>query len=186
MKGPAHLSKEQVLDLLRELGAALLAKGLHGDLYLVGGAAVALSVDTRRTTRDVDAVFQPGDAVRDAAAEIAARHGLPPGWLSRAAAAFSPNDDDADAVRLEVPGLSVAVASPRHLLAMTMAAGRERDLGDLVALFEILGIRTPEEAVAIARHLYGPESVVLSDPDESYLWLAEDVLAEIRRRRGGQ
>ncbi len=68
---------------------------------------------------------------------------------------------------------------------MKMAAGRERDQSDLVALFEILGITTPEEAVAIARRLYGPESVVLSDPDESYVWLAEDVLAELRRRRAG-
>jgi len=30
--------------------------------------------------------------------------------------------------------------------------------------------------VGLARRLYGGESVVLSDPDESYLWLLEDEL----------
>lgn len=97
--------------------------------------------------------------------------------------AFAPPGPDDDAVPVDLPGLAVTVASPEHLVAMKLAAGRERDLTDLALLFEGLDITRPEQALTIARRLYGTDSVVLSDPDESYLWLAEDVLAVVRPRR---
>jgi hypothetical protein len=37
------LSRDDILDLLDELGALLEARGLHGDLFVVGGAAMALA-----------------------------------------------------------------------------------------------------------------------------------------------
>lgn len=170
------LSREEILTLLAELGADLDSQGLHGDLYVVGGAAIAITLDRRRTTRDVDAALHPADAVRAAAARVAAAHALPTSWLNPAAMAFAPATADDDAVGLELRGLSVSVAGPEHLLAMKLAAGRARDLSDLAVLFRALRIADPHEALAIARRHYGEESVVLSDPDESYLWLAEDVL----------
>jgi hypothetical protein len=48
---------------------------------------------------------------------MAADHGLPPDWLNDSVRGFVPGDD-AEAVRYTVPGLAVALASPRHLLAM--------------------------------------------------------------------
>ncbi|MGF1648090.1 MAG: DUF6036 family nucleotidyltransferase [Kineosporiaceae bacterium] len=151
---------------------------------MVGGAAIALAFDHRRVTRDVNAAFRPADAVREEASRLAEQRGLPGDWLSSAALAFAPPGHDEDAVALDLPGLAVSVASPEHLLAMKLAAGRERDLTDLVVLFEAIGITRPEHALAIARRLYGEESAILTDPDQSYLWLAEDVLALARRRRG--
>lgn len=177
------LGRDEVLDVLQDLGRRLLDRGVSADLYVVGGAAIALAYDNRRITRDVDAVFHPADPVREEAAHLAQERRLPPDWLSSAALAFAPPGPDEDAVALEVPGLSIAVASPEHLLAMKLAAGRERDLSDLVVLFDVLHITRPEQAVAVAKRLYGEESAVLTDPDESYLWLAEDVLALARRRR---
>ncbi len=179
------LGPEDLRALLSELGARLEAAGVHGDLYVVGGAAIALTLGVRRITRDVDAVFRPAVEVREEAERLAAERGLPRDWLDSAALAFAPNVPDTDAVSLDIPGLSVSVASPEHLLAMKLAAARPgRDIDDLVLLFDRLGIDRPERALAIAKRLYGQDSVVLSDPDESYLWLAEDVLAELRRRRG--
>jgi hypothetical protein len=177
------LDRERLYELLVELGRRLHAQGLQADMYVVGGAAVALTLDTRRTTRDVDAAFRPPVEVAEVALAMARDEGLPPGWLSSAAMAFAPSESDPDAVALDVTGLSVAVASPRHLLAMKLAAGRQRDLADLVVLFERLGISTPDQALAIAKDLYGEDSAILSDPDESYIWLAQDVLDLIEKKR---
>lgn len=175
---------DHIRTLLGDLGRRLAEDGLHGDLYIVGGAAIALTWDARRTTRDIDAVFRPHAQIADLADAMAEEQGLPRGWLSSAVAAFLPDEDDADTVRWEIPGLTIMTASPEHLLAMKLAAARPgRDLDDLALLFRTLGIETPEEALAIARRLYGEGSVVLSDDDESYLLLAEEVLRRGRARR---
>jgi hypothetical protein len=177
------MGRDDLLELLRDLGGRLQQRGLSADLYVVGGAAIALAFDHRRVTRDIDAAFHPADTVREEASRLAEQRGLPPDWLSSAAIAFAPPGRDEDAVALDLPGLAVSVASPEHLLAMKLAAGRERDVTDLVVLFEALSVTRPEQALEIARRLYGEESAILTDPDQSYLWLAEDVLELARRRR---
>jgi hypothetical protein len=140
---------------------------------------MALEFDTRRTTRDIDAVLHPPTTVADEAASMAADLGLPPGWLSAAAQPFIPLPDE-DPVSFDVEGLQIAVSSAANLLAMKMAAGRPQDITDLVVLFRALKIRSPEQAVAIAERMYGADSVVLSATRESLLLLAESVLARVR------
>src|SRR5664280_2561088 len=75
--------RNRIIELLTELGRRLSAKGVAGRLYIVGGAAMALEFDTRRTTRDIDAVLHPPTTVADEAASMATDLGLPPGWASR-------------------------------------------------------------------------------------------------------
>jgi len=171
--------RAKIVELLTELGRRLSAKGVAGRLYVVGGAAMALEFDTRRTTRDIDAIFHPPTSVADEAASMAADLGLPLGWLSAAAQAFIPLPDE-DPVSFDVEGLQVAVSSPANLLAMKMAAGRPQDVPDLVVLFRHLKIKSSEQAVDMAERMYG-DSVVLSEPRESLLLLAESVLARARR-----
>ena len=174
--------RDRIIELLTELGRRLSAKGVEGRLYVVGGAAMALEFDTRRTTRDIDAVLHPATTVADEAASMAADLGLPTGWLSAAATQFIPLPDE-DPVSLDVEGLQVAVSSPANLLAMKMAAGRPQDLTDLVVLFRHLKIRSPEQAVDIAERMYGDDTVVLGEPRESLLLLAESALARVRGSR---
>lgn len=171
--------RDKIIELLTELGRRLSAKGVAGRLYVVGGAAMALEFDTRPTTRTIDAVFHPPTTVADEAASMATDLGLPQGWLSAAAQAFIPLPDE-DPVSLDVEGLQVAISSPANLLAMKMAAGRPQDLADLVVLFRHLKIRSPEQAVDMAERMYGADSIVLSEPRESLLLLAESVLARVR------
>ena len=175
----AGFDRAKIIELLSELGRRLSAKGVAGRLYVVGGAAMALEFDTRRATRDIDAIFHPQATVAGEAASMAADLGLPPGWLSDAAQAFVPLPD-ADPVSLDVEGLQIALSSPANLLAMKMAAGRPQDITDLVVLFRLLKIKSPQQAVDMAKRIYGPDSVVLSEPRESLLLLAESVLAKVR------
>ena len=52
------------------------ARGARAELFLVGGAALAVAYDATRATRDLDAVFVPSDVVRQAATAVAEREGL--------------------------------------------------------------------------------------------------------------
>ena len=56
---------------------------MQGEMYIVGGAAMALAYDFRRLTRDVDGVFEPKLAIYEAAAAVTRELDLPVGWLER-------------------------------------------------------------------------------------------------------
>lgn len=130
----AGFNRDKIVELLTELGRRLSAKGVAGRVYVVGGTAMALEFDTRRSTRDIDALFHPPTTIADEARSMATDLGLPPAWLCSAAQAFIPLPDE-DQVFLDIPGLQIAVSSPANLLAMKMAAGRPQDITDLVVLF---------------------------------------------------
>ena len=69
----AGLGRDDIRALLDDLSQELAARGALAELFLVGGAALAVAYDDTRATRDLDAVFIPSDVVRQAAAAVAAR-----------------------------------------------------------------------------------------------------------------
>ena len=71
----------------------------------------------------------------------------------------------------------VIVASVEQLIAMKLAAAREQDLHDLRVLARHAGIDDPQQLVDIAFKIYGEDSIALPDSRESYLWLAQALLA---------
>jgi hypothetical protein len=154
------MERDEILDLLNDLGRRLDARGLRGELFVVGGAAMALAYSTRRSTADLDAVFEPKAAIAEVAAEIARHRSLPTTWLNDAVKGFLPGPDPNARVLLDVTGLRVMVASPRYLLAMKLLASRiERDEDDLRFLLTLCGIQTVDEALAVVTDLYGTRPV---------------------------
>ena len=71
------LDKEAIAAAFRRLGDRLVRRGLVADVYVFGGAAMALAYDARRATRDIDAVFKPHGAVVEEARAVADELGLP-------------------------------------------------------------------------------------------------------------
>ena len=65
---------------------------------------MATAYDTRRSTRDVDAIFAPSREVREAADIVAERLGLEPGWLNDEAKAFAPGPDPSQSMVFEAEG----------------------------------------------------------------------------------
>ena len=55
--------------------------------------------------------------------------------------------------------LTVTGASAKHVLAMKLAAGRDKDSGDIRVLCEKLQLEDPEDAVAIYRELFPGEQL---------------------------
>lgn len=138
------LTADDVRDLLKELARRLDRRGTAATVYLVGGAAIALEYDARRATDDVDAVFTPEQTVAEVAAEMSADLDLNPKWLNNATLAFIPNGPDTEAPTVQVAeNLALTVASPRYLLAMKLAAGRDRDIPDIAVLCQALGDKPP-------------------------------------------
>ncbi|MEX1038166.1 MAG: hypothetical protein WDZ96_04835 [Acidimicrobiia bacterium] len=180
MSAGVEFAREEIEELLEELGRRLHAREITGSIYVAGGAAVALEFPQRRVTRDIDALFGPAEAIREEADAMAAERGLPPTWLSDRVRAFLPPGEDAGARVFSVPGLNVAVASARYLLAMKMAAGRPQDFYDLIMIFRELGITSAEEAATIAEEVHGPESILLPARDELILY-AQAVLNRMNK-----
>ena len=130
---------------------------MTGELHLVGGAVLCLALGARDATRDVDALFRPARAVREAAARVAKREGLPERWLNDAVKGFL-GPRNAFEPFLELPHLRVFVAHPRYLLAMKCAAmrlGEEfHDLDDIRFLLRHLDVGSAAEALGIVREYF--------------------------------
>lgn len=155
----------KVSALLSELGERLAGRGIEGEIYVVGGAAMMLAYNRDRITKDIDAVGVPHTEI-DTEVRAMAEHykELEPDWLNARVLPLLPRGTDGE--RLQVlggPGLTVNVASPRWLLAMKVRAARdERDLDDIWVLCQILGLRTIDEVWAIYNDVWG-EGMIRED-----------------------
>lgn len=161
----SQLDIDQVSALLAELGERLAARGIEGEIYVVGGAAMMLAYDRKRITRDIDAIGIPQDEIDAEVRAMSSDHkGLAPDWLNARVLPLLPRGVDAD--RLQVlggPGLTVNVASPTWLLAMKARAARgRRDLDDLWVLCQVLGLRTVAEVWRICDAVWG-EGMIRDD-----------------------
>ena len=150
------MDRTEILRLLRQLAARLHERGIDGEMYAVGGAAIAIAFDERRATRDIDAVFEPKHIVYEIAGEMAEEMGLAPGWLNDAVKGFLAGPDPDAATVLDIPGLAVSSASPRMLLALKVLAHRVgEDEKDLRILASTLGLDSADAVLAVAEDVYG-------------------------------
>jgi Nucleotidyltransferase of unknown function (DUF6036) len=154
------LDRTGIEDAFRRLGERLARRGVVADLYIFGGAAMALVYDARRATRDIDAVFKPHGIVVEEARAVAEELGLPHWWLNEQASVYiAPGGDVAASRVFDHPGLRVSAASPEHLLAMKVLAGRRRDAEDIRVLVDRLGLTSPAEVLAICADVFPEEEV---------------------------
>jgi hypothetical protein len=148
----AWFTAHDIRRLLELLGEELETAGVEGELYLVGGAVMCVAFDARPATRDVDALFRPTREIREAAARVADRAGVPRGWLNDAVKGFLDDRGDFDPF-LELPNLRVFIARPEYLLAMKCASMRLaeefRDVDDVRYLLRYLNITSVDQALEI-------------------------------------
>lgn len=150
------MNRDEIVEALTALAAELTRRDTSAEMYVVGGAAIALAFDERRSTRDVDAVFEPKGTVYEAAAVVAEQLRLPSGWLNDAVKGFLQGEDPAAAPVLDLPGLRCLTASPETLLALKVLAHRVgEDEDDLRLLAAELGLESADEVLAIAERTYG-------------------------------
>jgi uncharacterized nucleotidyltransferase DUF6036 len=150
-----YFTRARILGALEALGDELTGEGVRGQIFIVGGAAMALAYSTRRVTKDIDAVFEPKSAIYTAAAKVAEDLGLPEDWLDEAVKGFMPGADEHPRRVPEIRGLEVTTASPRYLLAMKLMAMRfGEDEEDIEILLRECGVRSAQEALDLLTHVY--------------------------------
>ncbi len=167
------LDRAGIEHAFRRLGERLARRGVVADLY-VFGAAMALAYDSRRATRDVDALFKPHGIVHEEALAVAAELGLPRWRLNEQASSYvAPSGDPAASRVFDHPGLRVFAASPEHLLAMKAFAARPRDAEDIRQLVRVLDLHTVDDVLASVREIFPEE-----EPPERLRLLLEDIFSD--------
>jgi hypothetical protein len=150
-----YFTEARIRTALEALGDELISQGVRGQIFIVGGAAMALAYSTRRVTKDIDAVFEPKSAIYTAAAKVAEDLGLPEDWLNDAAKGFMPGTDEDSRPVPDIRGIEVTTASPSYLLAMKLMAMRfGEDDEDIEILLRECDLHSAEEALDLLEQMY--------------------------------
>lgn len=160
-----QLSREQILQGLRDIDEEARSRGVLIDLAVYGGAAMALAFDLRQATKDVDAVVRGSpDLVREVVRRIALDRGWPEDWLNDGVKGFLSSREQMAAFEEfssdEPCGLRVYVPMPEYLFAMKCMAMRvasieaTADADDIIALARIIGLESVEEALDLVEGFY--------------------------------
>ncbi len=157
---PVELGRDEIHRLLSLLDSRLQERGVPGSVYVVGGAAIAVTVNDARRTIDIDALVS--DPVVLVEAELLAEvEKIPRGWLNENAKPWVPPRPVAATVSPKRPGLTIHWAPPEHLLAMKLIAMRPQDAPDIVALAQQIGLDTGAAAYAdLLERVYDGEGVL--------------------------
>jgi hypothetical protein len=152
----AILSGEVLREAFRHLDDRLARRGITGDVFVFGGAAVVLGFDARPATRDVDALWRPHGIVLEEAWAVAETLHLPRWWLNDQASSYLPGPGMPDgATAYAGRALRVTTAHPELLLAMKVRAARAGDRHDIVLLAHHLQLTDADAIVSLAERVFG-------------------------------
>jgi hypothetical protein len=156
------LTAQRIQELFTMLNERLAAEDVVGEVYLVGGAVMALAFAARPSTNDVDALFAPKEVVRRLARQVAVDAGVPENWLNDAVKGFL-SDRGEFSSWLELSHLKVFVPVPEYLLAMKCLAFRLgpefHDEADVRYLLRYLNLENAGEALAVVERYYPADRI---------------------------
>ena len=161
------LTREEILRTLGALSDELGKSGITGEICLFGGTAMMLAFSARLSTKDIDALFQPTQKIRDIAERIAISRHLPKHWLNDGVKGFLSARHDTTSGNLpQFPHLRITMPVPEYLLAMKcMAAriggtqGESSDIEDIVFLIRHLGIESAPVVLDIVAAYYPAQQI---------------------------
>lgn len=165
-----EFTADTIRRLLGELNEELERRGQQVAVYVVGGANMALAVDSSRTTTDIDAVVESGHEQLTAAAAAVAESepGLAPDWINSEFTGgdnptggliwqwFDNRDDDEPVSLFHGKALEVQGASAEMMLALKTLANRDQDISDTHKLMRRTGMKTPQELGRNLARFTGP------------------------------
>lgn len=161
-KHRSSLERTTIVKAFQEMSDELSRRGTTGELCLFGGAVMVLAFAARPSTKDVDAIFQPTQLLRDIAGQVGEANGLPENWLNDAAKAFVSERHNVIAGNLpQFPNLRLTMPAPEYLLAMKCMASRigavetdADDVGDIIFLIRHLQLKDAQEVLALVADYY--------------------------------
>ncbi|MGO4363476.1 DUF6036 family nucleotidyltransferase [Terrabacter sp. RAF57] len=155
-----EFERSEIERLLGLLDVRLQKRGVPASVYVVGGAAIAVTVHDARRTIDIDALVSDR-VVLEEAELLAESEGIPRSWLNENARPWVPPRPLSATVPLTRPGLTIHWAPADHLLAMKLVSMRPQDVPDIVALSKEVGLGTDAAAYAdLLERVYEGEGVL--------------------------
>ncbi|HMP75026.1 MAG TPA: hypothetical protein PKE12_01900 [Kiritimatiellia bacterium] len=149
------LTTDKIKALLHSLNEELREKGVIGEIGMCGGAVMCLVFKARKSTKDVDGIFEPTREIRKAALRVAKREGVPDDWLNDAAKGyFLSHPPTVDVLNLS--NLRVWAPTAEYMLAMKCISARfdTNDGSDVRFLIRHLALGKPEDVYAIIEEFY--------------------------------
>jgi hypothetical protein len=158
------LSAVEIVAALSALSDELGRADTKGEICLFGGTVMVLVFKARLSTKDVDAVFQPSQIIRQAAERVRENRGLDENWLNDAVKGFLASAPPLTSEGLpQFPNLQVTMPTAEYLLAMKCMAGRTGAEGandiPVVFLTRQLNLKSAREVLDIVAHYYGKSGV---------------------------
>lgn len=156
------LTRENILAALRALSDALAQQNVTGEICLFGGTVMVLAFSARLATKDVDALFQPTQTIRELARSIASEQHLPADWLNDGVKGFVSARHEITPGNLpQFPHLRLTMPVPEYLLAMKCMAARiggttdePSDVADIVFLIRHLKLKSAREVLDLVGQYY--------------------------------
>jgi hypothetical protein len=161
------LTRESILDAISALSNDLGKHGVVGEICLFGGTVMVLAFNSRISTKDVDAIFQPTQLIREMARRVGEDRGLPSDWLNDGVKGFVSARHEATAGNLpQFPNLRLTMPVPEYLLAMKCmaarlggTAGEGSDTPDILFLIRHLGLSSAGEVLDIVGQYYPAKQI---------------------------
>ncbi len=158
----SNLTRHQILAALGALSDALGSEGVTGELCLFGGTVMVLAFTARLATKDVDAIFQPTQTIRELARWIADEQHLPTNWLNDGVKGFVSARHETTVGNLpQFPHLRLVMPVPEYLLAMKCMAARiggtnreSSDVADIVFLIKHLKLKSATDVLDVVSQYY--------------------------------
>lgn len=176
------LNTEDIRFLLEDLNNHLVNHGCDATLVIGGGAAIIAAHGSREATKDIDALFQPSQAVRDAASEVASQYDLNKDWLNDGLKGFVDPRNSGTVPLYKFGNLNVLRFDDETLLAMKLSAARiddEKDRLDALCLMRAIGITAIDELYdLVERKTYANQRTPMVD------YFIQDVFATYEREGG--
>lgn len=155
-------SSNDIIKLLMELNERLRNENSHGEIYIFGGAIMAIEYHARLSTRDIDAVFEPKNGIYEIARAMAAEKDLDSDWLNDGVKGFLSAMGE-HKVFASYSNLIVWSPSAEYLLAMKCLSARaERDFEDIKVLMKATGHLNHESVLRIVEKYYPVDRLTIN------------------------
>jgi hypothetical protein len=164
---PSGLNREGILKAFKEMSDELGQHGVTGELCLFGGTVMVLAFAARLSTKDVDALFQPTQTIRQLAEKVGTANQFSLHWLNDAVKGFVSARHETTSGNLpQFPHLRLTMPVPEYLLAMKCMAtrigtvsGEADDVNDIIFLIRHLRLKNAEAVMDIVAAYYPKDKI---------------------------
>jgi len=158
----ANLTRDQILAALEALSDKLGERDITGEICLFGGAVMVLAFAARLATKDVDALFQPSQTIRELIKSVAEQLHLPDNWLNDGVKGYVSARHETTTGNLpQFTHLRLTMPVPEYLLAMKCMAARiastkdePSDVSDIVFLIRHLKLKSATDVLDLVGQYY--------------------------------